>query len=141
MSFDWLPAIDVDLDWGDGQHPTPSYFRRKESIWQGSYPHDNPRFYKYIWQIFTEADLPPAAANWSCTTDAVWWAMDQPTMSIAQAMPVIKRLFDAGTPMIVRNQCLKRLGPHSPWDDEKIKWDHPAPAYDDDPDPAWHGYK
>ena len=156
MSFNWLVPLGIDMRFGDGQHPTTAFFERGESIWQGSLLHDNPRLYKYRWTIFTPVDtferrshLRLDAENFN---DFVWdefWgkACDTtlrktpPELSLAAAMWRIRELHDEGVTMLIRNRRVRRIGAATPWNDHKVSIGAHAPAFEDDLDPTWHGFK
>lgn len=133
MGLNWLAHLGIQMLSGDGQQASTFFERYDESLWQGTYPHDNPRFYKSKWKVFTAEHVDP---------ENDWWEQDVPWLSLAVAMERISLLHAAGTQMLIRNDVIKRIGPETPWNDASIirqeRW---APAYDDDPDPIWHGHK
>ena len=107
--------------------------RKGPSIEQGTSIHPKPRFYKYLWQIYT-ADSP--------------WENDEffekaPRLCTHDAMRTISALAEAGKAHIVYNYHLPRRGPEVPFDFESARWRgcKVACAYDDDPDPVWKGFK
>ena len=95
--------------------------------------HPEPRFYKYLWQIYT------ADSHWE---NCAFFDNAQ-KLCTHDAMRTIKALVEAGKAHIVYNHHLPRRGPGVPFDFESPRWrdqDY-ACAYDDDPDPVWNGFK
>lgn len=143
VSFDWQSAANVRIGWAVGLYPAPSGISLGPwSFWQGVYVHSNPRFFKYVWQVFTESDLPPHFDDTTDMKEANSWALTQPELCFSDAIRLIKQLHDEGIVMLVRNRRMKRLGGDAPWDDAKlIETNNYADRYDLDPDPAFHGHK
>ena len=95
--------------------------------------HPNPRYYKYLWQIYT-ADSPWEEEAFFANT---------PPICTHDAMKMIEKLDEAGQQYIVYNYSLPRREPGAPFDFESARWrgHECACAYDDDLDPVWHGFK
>ena len=104
-------------------------------IWLGQYAHmhPNPRFFKYLWRIFT-ADTPWENAEFFRTA---------PRLCTHDAMAMMDALWEARQPQIIYNQRLPRKDLALPFDWTSERWSTAkfACAYDDDADPVWNGFK
>ncbi|WP_417477889.1 hypothetical protein [Maricaulis sp.] len=135
MAFPWQSHAGVRLSGGDGQRADADFFAQGQSFWQGSGVHDNPRFYKYIWQIWTAADLRDfEPAHW----------LDEPSvpqLAFAAAMLQARPLYMTGTVFLIRSDRLYRRGADTPFDPSRIDPARLAPPWTDDADPEFHGHK
>lgn len=95
--------------------------------------HPNPRFYKYYWRIFT-FDSPWEGPDFFARTTE---------LSTFNAMRLISQYREERISCLVYNRKEPRLDPVAPWDLTSARWRGRrfAPAWDDDPDPVWDGYK
>ena len=105
----------------------------ERGAWAATSMHPNPRYYKYLWQIFT-TDSP--------CEDGAFFA-NAPRLCTHEAMVLIERLTERRQRYAVYNRRLPRGGPGVPFDFQSACWQgyECAQAYDDDPDPVWNGFK
>ncbi|AIS95995.1 hypothetical protein BTHA_1287 [Burkholderia thailandensis MSMB59] len=99
----------------------------------GTYLHPNPRWYKYIWQIWTP-DSPLEGAE---------FFEHGPRYCTAQFHEMEKRMFEAGASGFIYNRQLPRRGLDKPFDLTHPRWANRewVLAWEDDPDPEWNGHK
>ena len=139
MGFDWPSHIGLGEFWtGDGQFADAEFFTRNVTVWQGDGIHDNPRYYKYDWQIWTR-DTPITASQRG--SQALIQRELSPKLCFAAAMERIRALHAAGEFMLIRSIGRKRIGPDTPWNAARVERLRQACAYDDDTDPEFHGHR
>ncbi|WP_175844524.1 MULTISPECIES: hypothetical protein [Burkholderia] len=99
----------------------------------GTYLHPNPRWYKYVWQIWTP-DLPLEGAE---------FFQHGPRYCTAHFHEVRERLSGVGVSGFIYNRQLPRQGLGKPFDLTHPRWAKRewAPAWEDDADPEWSGHK
>ena len=91
--------------------------------------HPNPIFYKYYWWIFSKYSQ----------QEGENFLTKQNMLSTCEAMKLMQKLNDEGTPYIVYNKKCPRWGEKTPFDKNKnLDW---APDYDNDIDYSWEGHK
>lgn len=140
MAFDWQYELGIHMPWGAGQTPNAKFFESGIAISQAEAVHENPRFYKYVWQIWTAKNAFPDFDALSAMNYAerhafeMQYAGDPSWISFSVAMQEIKTLHEKGETFLVRNKALKRISPDTPWDKSRLKADARAPSYDDDVD-------
>lgn len=147
LSFDWRHAAQLPINIGGGQIPTKRHFDRlRGPLWIAAYGiHDNPRFYKHYWRIWTwmdviaDEDLPDFKRRFGPYP----WLVIVPELSFSEAIKRMKRLCGHGERFMVSDERVKRDDPTAPWDIGliKSKGGRVAPAYDDDQDEAFFGHK
>lgn len=95
--------------------------------------HPKPRFFKYLWQIYT-ADSPWEGDDFFANA---------PRLCTHDAARLVDSLMEARQPHIIYNRRLPRVGPGVPFDPESPRWKGQefVCSYDDDPDPVWNGFK
>tara|TARA_R110002051_G_scaffold287855_1_gene350633 strand:+ start:469 stop:888 length:420 start_codon:yes stop_codon:yes gene_type:complete len=139
MGFHWPSHVGLDEFWtGDGQFADAFFFAQKVTLWQGDGIHENPRFYKYDWQIWTR-DTPITASQRG--SQALIQRELSPKLCFAAAMERIRTLHAAGEFMLIRSIGRKRIGPDAPWNASRVEPMRQACAYDDDSDPDFHGHR
>ena len=138
MRFDWRAVPGVHIDSGDGARADYRFFRYQESLWQGSSVHENPRYFKVRWKIWTAADLPENAEQ-EDQFDVLFRMAETPYMCFSDAMARAKQLYTAGEPFLIHSYAFKRRGDDTPWDEKRLE--DAACPYDEDTDPEFHGYR
>lgn len=151
MSFDWMKAADLPIGWVKGMSPTRSQIERlrhgrfgRHVMIDGMKVHDDPRWFKYYWRIWTLADCPPAD---DAPIVDYFQALEAPPveeLSFKRAMERMRALCNLGEPFMVANTRARRLGPDTGWTPELVAQSggaRTAPAYDDDPDEPFFGHK
>ena len=95
--------------------------------------HPNPRFYKYYWWIFWKES--PVEGEQFLSKDY--------RLCTAAAMQLLDRLKEQNELCWLYNRSLPRMDKANPFNLESERWKDTewAPAYDDDPDPVWNGFK
>ena len=109
---------------------------RLPSLFQGTFPHPNPRLYKYYWWVFWDQS----------PVDGEAFLTKPYRLSASAARELRCELESRGKPHFVYNRRLPRLDPANPFDPQSSRWHGVewALPYDEDPDPAvrsgdsWH---
>lgn len=104
--------------------------------------HTNPRFYKYRWRIWAMDNTDP---DWAPELDDrifrryLFQQRTQPVLSLSfyDAIRRMQALVEQRAYFYAIIDPLKRADPVAPWQAGACR----APAYDDDPDEAFHGHK
>ena len=138
MAFNWRRVTGIHIDSGDGSVPDHNFFRFNRSKWQGDGIHDNPRFFKVFWKIWTTCDLPKNAVSETFHQVRIRMAKT-PVLSFHDAMQKAQEHYDNKVDFLIGSYSVKRLGKDTPWDEERIEC--PAISYDDDTDPEFYGHK
>jgi hypothetical protein len=107
---------------------------RKEGCLCQSYAltlHPNPRFYKYVWWVFSKYS----------TAEGQEFFSEANRLTTAAAMRLLERLKAENEPCVLYNARLPRAG--SIFDPTAEKWQSVewAPAYEEDKDESWNGHK
>lgn len=95
--------------------------------------HPQPRFYKYLWQVWTPTS----------ESEGEDFFRFGPRFTTAQYVVLREGMLQAGEPGWVYNRQLLPLGAGTPFDPKHPRWQGVlfAPAWDDDSDPVWEGHK
>jgi hypothetical protein len=98
-----------------------------------SFMHPNPRFYKYYWWVFT-LESEREGRDFLDKT---------PPLSTAAYIKVLEEVNRKGGICIIYNRHKPRRFDGMPFDPESDRWRDAewAPAFEDDPDPEWAGFK
>lgn len=104
-----------------------------QSSMHSSLIHPNPLFYKYYWQIFTLKSEFEGNDFFNKTA----------SMSTAACMKAMHDLDEAGELYMVYNHHKPRRFEGMPFNPNSEKWRNQewAPAFEDDQDPEWNGFK
>ena len=96
-------------------------------------PASDPRWYKYVWQIWTP-DSPLEGPE---------FFQHGPRYCTARFHEAQVRLLGTGVSGFIYNRQLPRRGLGKPFDLTHARWANRewAPAWEDDPDPEWNGHK
>ncbi len=148
MAFGWRSAAGLErIAIGGGQIPTVRHFRRlRFPIWIiGAGVHENPRFYKYYWRIWTRDDaiadteMPEMKRHYGYYP----WNYIVPALSFSTAINRMQTLCACDELFLVSEEKIKREDPEAPWDFDVIRarGGQLAPAYDDDADEPFFGHK
>ena len=139
MAFDWRIALGVRVSYGDGQIPDANYFRPNTCVWQGAPIHDNPRFFKYDWRIWTAET---AIIREGESLKGIRAQRDAaPKYHFADAMQRVGALYRSSTPFIIASYARKRIAPETPWNAARIDLAQQACPYDADTDPEFHEHR
>lgn len=148
MAFDWVRAAELPIGRAWGVLPTHELFFGRSlapygrHVWGGGTPiHDNPRFFKYYWRIWTEAESMRLEEYW--LAEAEGRLVEPPELTFAAAIERMRSLCNSGAPFIVTNSAIKRDDPAAPWDIPTVlaNGGRVAPAYDVDPGTPFFGHK
>lgn len=139
MSFEWRRITQVNIPYGDGAKPTKRWFARGRSVWQGDWMHNNPRFFKYVWRIWTPEDAWEDGAV--SPRQRLQVIRGWPALSTHAAMGRIKQLHEGGVQLYILSWGLKRMAEDTPWDAARVPLDRHGPDYDTDTDIPFHGHR
>jgi hypothetical protein len=146
MGFDWRAAADLPIVSGGGHIPTRRRFLRlRAPLWiAGHGIHDNPRFYKHTWKIWTWDDVIPDEdlQMWRARLGHYPWLHMVPDLAFSTAIARMRDLCAQGQRFFVADQRWKRDDPDL-WDVDAIrsKGSSLAAHYDPDEDTPFHGHK
>jgi hypothetical protein len=151
MAFDWVSMSGLPIGWVKGMHPTALRFKMLERslfgrhvIIGGGQMHDDPRWFKYYWKIWTAADCPEDDGE---VFDECWYPTSLPPVPELAFKAAIDRMHELcrdSIPFMLANERVKRLGTDTGWTlelVEKYGGGRVAPAFDEDVDEALFGHK
>ena len=121
--------------------PTASAFRRIKGRWFQGSPMRNPRWFKYVWWIYTEDN--PVVRTRGTSGEGRLLRDPAERMSTFDALSAVRPLDETRRPYFLCNWELKRADPDAPWDLDLVQRNggEIAPAYEADPDTVWEGHK
>ena len=101
-----------------------------------TFMHRNPRFFKYYWWVFWKES----------PIEGEEFLSREYRLSTAVAMQLLDRLREQNETCLIYNRRHPRMDKANvpfPFNPESERWKDTewAPAYDEDPDPVWNGYK
>ena len=101
-----------------------------------TFMHPNPRFFKYYWWVFWKES----------PVDGREFLSKSYRLSTAAAMQLLDRLRELNEPCLIYNTRHPRMDKANvpfPFNPESERWKDTewAPAYDEDLDPVWNGFK
>jgi hypothetical protein len=151
MSFDWITAAGLPIGEGYGLVPTKGRIRAlgmpfAKHMWLPSRPiHNNPRFFKHYWKIWTVDDAIPdeQLREFTKLHGRYPWLQVVPSLSFSVAIEKMHELCEQKERFMTLDLRAKRDGRDAPWDISAVQanGDLVAPCYDEDQDEPFHGHK